>query len=108
MRELDVNRLEEILGVEPLDLIRRGADGSLRMSTDRWHLDRVGPLAIQFRSILSDPADVDGIQLMEVPLESLERVTWDRLPKQRARSQVRFHLLNGDLWTFSGRISEPG
>jgi hypothetical protein len=44
---------------------------------------------------------------LEVPLENLVQVTWDRLPKQRARAQVRFHLRDGDLWTFSGRIGEP-
>ena len=105
MRSLAPNDLEQILGAQPLDLIRRGADGSLRLSTDRWRLDRVGPLAIEFSSILSDPAD--SLQSLEVPLENLEQVTWDRLPKQRARAQVRFHLRDGDLWTFSGRIAEP-
>jgi hypothetical protein len=34
-------------------------------------------------------------------------VAWDRLPKQQARSQVRFHLASGDLWTFSGTLAEP-
>jgi len=34
------------------------------------------------------------------------RVAWDRLPKQHTRSQIRFYLANGDLWTFSGSVDE--
>jgi hypothetical protein len=29
---------------------------------------------------------------------------WDRLPKQQARSQIRFFLSCGDVWTFSGGV----
>jgi hypothetical protein len=105
MHELALDDLPRILGARPLDLIRRGADGSLRLSTDRWQLLRVGVLAVEFSSIVADSAD--QVQALEVPLDNLARVTWDRLPKQRARAQVRFHLRDGDLWTFSGRLDEP-
>jgi hypothetical protein len=105
VRELDLDDLPRIVGTRPLDLIRRGADGSLRLSTDRWQLQRVGEIAVEFSSIVDDPAD--EAQALKVPLDNVARVTWDRLPKQRARAQVRFHLRDGDLWTFSGRIDEP-
>ena len=36
----------------------------------------------------------------------IERIVWDRLPKQTVRSQIRFYLSNGDLWTFSGNVDE--
>ena len=36
----------------------------------------------------------------------LLQLVWDRLPKQQVRSQIRFVLANGDLWTFSGQVNE--
>jgi hypothetical protein len=41
-----------------------------------------------------------------VRLDDVQRLTWDRLPKQQVRSQIRFFLANGDLWTFSGTVDE--
>jgi hypothetical protein len=32
------------------------------------------------------------------------RITWDQLPRQQQRSQIRFHLADGELWTFSGSV----
>ena len=87
-----------------LNLIRRGADGSLVMSTDRWALEDRTASALRFVARPPAPPEVDPLVLA---LERVERITWDRLPKQRARSQVRFHLQGGDLWTFSGRLDEP-
>ena len=42
----------------------------------------------------------------DLRLEDVEQVVWDRLPKQQVRSQIRFLLANGDLWTFSGTVDE--
>ena len=39
-------------------------------------------------------------------LDEVDQVVWDRLPKQTVRSQLRFVLANGDLWTFSGTVDE--
>ena len=36
----------------------------------------------------------------------IARIVWDRLPKQQVRSQLRFFLTNGDVWTFSGQVDE--
>jgi hypothetical protein len=105
VRELTVDELRVVLGSSVLNLIRRGADGSLRMSADRWSLAEVRGGTVVFRSRHDDPAE--PAQVLEVRLVDVERVTWDRLPKQQVRSQLRFHLKSGDLWTFSGPLTEP-
>ncbi len=43
---------------------------------------------------------------MTLSLADVERVTWDRLPRQRTRVQIRFHLRGDERWTFSGRVDE--
>jgi hypothetical protein len=94
-----------LLGLTPLNLLRRGADGSLRLSADRWIFERADGVAIVFHSD-HPPGDPER-QTLAVPLADLRRVTWDQLPRQRTRAQLRFHLANGDLWTFSGSIQAP-
>jgi hypothetical protein len=105
VRDLTIADLRPVLGSSTLNLIRRGADGSLRMSVDRWRLAEVEPEAVVFRSIPAEPPAAE--QVLEVLLVEVERITWDRLPRQQARSQLRFHLRSGDLWTFSGALAEP-
>ena len=104
MRDLSIDELPPLTGDAILNLLRRGADGSLRLSADRWQLVRAGDGVVVFHSVTTDPAD---LQVLEVRLAEVSRVTWDRLPRQQARSQLRFHLANGDIWTFSGPLSEP-
>lgn len=102
MRELTVGDLPSVLGSSGLNLLRRCADGSLRLSADRWRLAEIESDAIVLRSL---PADQDGEeQLLRVALAEIDRLTWDQLPRQRRRSQVRLHLKNGDLWTLSGEL----
>ena len=104
MHDLAYDELPAIAGNAALNLIRRGADGSLRMSADRWRLVEVHAAAVVFRALVEE----SGEELtLEVPVADVSRVTWDRLPKQQARSQLRFHLASGDLWTFSGALTEP-
>ena len=105
MQELRYDQIGAVAGDAVLNLIRRGADGSLRLSADRWRLDDVGSQAVVFQSTATDPAGQG--QLLSLERAEVTRVTWDRLPKQQARSQLRFHLRNGDLLTFSGALSEP-
>ena len=93
------------MGAATLNLIRRCADGSLRMSADRWRLAEVNSEGVRFRTVAHDQAEDE--QVLVLGAAEVRRVTWDRLPKQRTRSQLRFHLCNGDLWTFSGRLEEP-
>ena len=104
MRDLTLEELGPLAGDQTLNLLRRGADGSLRLSADRWRLAEVRPDAVVFRSVSEDETDR---QVLEVPLGDISRVTWDRLPKQHARSQLRFHMASGDLWTFSGTLADP-
>ena len=87
-----------------LNLIRRGADGSLVMSTDHWLLASFDEEAFRFAAEPPAPPDTPPtvIRLAEV-----DRITWDRLSKQQSRSQVRFRMQSGDLHTFSGRLADP-
>ena len=105
VRELSFDDLPPVLGTSPLNLIRRGADGSLRLSADRWRLAEVSQQAVIFRSLTDDTSEPE--QIVEVSALDVRQLTWDRLPKQQTRSQLRLHLKNGDLWTFSGNLTEP-
>ena len=82
------------------DKLKFAADGSLTISSDHWRLDEATEDAFRFSARAADaPA-------LEVLLEEVERLVWDRLPKQQVRSQIRVHLSNGDIWTFSGTVDE--
>ena len=82
------------------NLIRRGADGSLTLSHDHWRLDAATDATFRFIAREADAPPLD----LRAP--DVARVIWDRLPKQTVRSQIRFYLSNGDLWTFSGNVDE--
>ena len=105
MQDLHPTAAANLIRGYRLNLIKRGADGSLVMSTDGWHMIEADLTAITLKA---DPPAPPETALMVIVLEDVERITWDRLAKQQARSQVRFHLKNGDLWTFSGRLPDPG
>ncbi len=98
--ELDNSTAARAFGDAYFNLIRRGADGSLKLSHDHWHLDEATDDAICFV-----PREADAPPL-EVRWRDVARIVWDRLPRQRVRSQIRFHLANGDVWTFSGQVDE--
>ena len=100
--ELDPATAARAFGANYFNLLRRGADGSLVLSADHWRLevDKTTPEAFHFS------AREDGAPDLVVPTETIEKLTWDRLPKQQQRSQIRFYLHNGDLWTFSGSVDE--
>ena len=55
----------------------------------------------------TDPPAPPEHPLTVIVLAEVARITWDRLEKQKSRSQVRFHLKSGDLLTFSGRLPDP-
>jgi hypothetical protein len=97
---LDPETAARAFGAGYFNLIRRGADGSLRLSSDHWRLEHATAEVFRFCA-----RDQDAPPL-EVRLEHVERLIWDRLPKQQVRSQIRFLLANGDLWTFSGTVDE--
>ena len=98
--ELDRATAARCFGDSYFNLIRRGADGSLTLSADHWRLDEATEDTFRFSAREADaPA-------LEVRVPEVARVVWDRLPRQTVRSQIRFYLSNGDLWTFSGTVDE--
>ena len=98
--ELDHSTAARAFGDAYFNLIRRGADGSLKLSHDHWRLAEATDEVFRF-----DPREHDAPPL-EVARQDIARVVWDRLPKQQVRSQIRFFLTNGDVWTFSGQVDE--
>lgn len=98
--EIDAQTAARAFGQGYFNLLRRGADGSLTLSSDHWRLDQATDDAFRFS------AREDDAPLLEVRLQDVERLVWDRLPRQQARSQIRFVLVSGDLWTFSGTVDE--
>ena len=104
MRDLDAASAAAVLAGVSLNLIRRGADGSLVMSTDHWRLTGSDDAAFTFTAEPPAPETVEPIVIL---LADVDRVTWDRLARQRARSQIRFHHKDGGLLTFSGQLPEP-
>jgi hypothetical protein len=98
--EIDPPTAARAFGDAYFNLLRRGADGSLIMSRDHWRLEEATVDAFRFSAREEDAPP------LEVRLEDVERLFWDRLPRQQVRSQIRFELVSGDLWTFSGTVDE--
>jgi hypothetical protein len=98
--DIDPTTAARAFGSAYFNLLRRTADGSLILSTDHWRLEALTSEAFHF------VAREVGAPDLVVRLHEVERLAWDRLPKQRVRSQIRFFLANGDLWTFSGTVDE--
>ena len=98
--DLDQSTAARVFGDAYFNLLRRGADGSLRLSSDHWRLDEATDDAFWFS------AREDDAPALEVRRQDVERIVWDRLPRQQVRSQIRFQLTNGDIWTFSGQVDE--
>ena len=98
--EIDWPTAARAFGEAYFNLLRRGADGSLVLSSDHWRLEEI--TAETFRFAAREPE----APALEVRLPEVSRLVWDRLPKQTVRSQIRFFFSNGDLWTFSGNVDE--
>lgn len=98
--QIDAATAARAFGDGYFNLLRRGADGSLRLSSDHWRLDEATDEVFRFSAREAEAPP------LEVRLEDVEQLVWDRLPKQQVRSQIRFVLSNGDLMTFSGTVDE--
>jgi hypothetical protein len=98
--QIDAATAARAFGDGYFNLLRRGADGSLRLSSDHWRLDEATDEVFRFSAREAEAPP------LEVRLEDVEQLVWDRLPKQQVRSQIRFMLANGDLMTFSGTVDE--
>ena len=104
MHDIAPETAERVLAGRTCNMIRRGGDGSLTMSADKWRLAERTSTTLTFVAEPPAPADVAP---MTIELADVERLAWDRLPKQQTRSQVRFFLHNGYVVTFSGALSDP-
>src|SRR5690348_3883531 len=84
--ELDRATAARAFGSAYFNLIRRGADGSLILSRDHWRLepDRSSDQVFAFSAREAEAGE------LTVNLDEVERLVWDRLPKQQVRSQIRF------------------
>jgi hypothetical protein len=89
MTDLDAATAAGLLEDVSLNLIRRGADGSLVLT------------------FTPEPPAPPEIAPLVIPLSDVDSISWDRLAKQQARSQVRIRRMSGDLLTFSGRLPDP-
>jgi len=98
--QIDAATAARAFGDGYFNLLRRGADGSLKLSSDHWRLDEATDEVFRFSAREAEAPP------LEVRLEEVEQLVWDRLPKQQVRSQIRFVLSNGDLMTFSGTVDE--
>ncbi len=104
MQDIDARTVERILDGHVTTMIRRGDDGSLAMSADKWRLAEVTDAALTFRAEPPAPPDVAP---HVIALDDVDHFAWDRLPKQQKRSQIRAYLRNGDVVTFSGMLGDP-
>jgi hypothetical protein len=101
-RDLDPTTAARAFGHAYFNLLRRGANGSLSLSADHWRLEpeRTTPHTFCFAARDAQAPD------LVIEMADVERLVWDRLPKQQVRSQIRFHFRGGDVWTFSGSVDE--
>ena len=104
MHEINPETVERVLDGRVCNMIRRGGDGSLTLSADNWRLAERTPTSLSLVAEPPAPADVAPVT---IELADIERLAWDRLPKQQTRSQVRCFMRNGDVVTFSGTLGEP-
>jgi hypothetical protein len=103
MQEITLDTAVRALEAAEFNFLRRTAELTLSMSGARWRLAERTPDTLTFRAL-----DADGAFLadeMALPLADVERITWDRLPRQQSRSQLRLHLRNGEMWIFSGHVA---
>jgi hypothetical protein len=96
---LDQAAVVRAFGDHAFNLLRRGDGGSLSLSHDHWRLASADAAGYRF---VAEAAEADPLTLSTA---AIERIEWDRLPKQQVRSQVRFFLRDGNLWTFSGTVA---
>src|SRR5919198_3229214 len=73
--EIDAETAARAFGEGYFNLLRRGAAGSLTLSTDHWRLQEATGDTFRFS------AREDDAPLLEVRLEDVERLVWDRLPR---------------------------
>jgi hypothetical protein len=104
VQEIDVDQAARALESTNFNFLRRSAELTLSMSGAKWRLAERAPETLTFRAVA--PSGTLLPDAMTLSLKDVERITWDRLPRQQSRSQIRFHLRSGELWTFSGHVAD--
>ena len=104
MRDISLDEAARALEATDCNFLRRSAELELSMSGAKWRLAERTPEMLTFRAVAPDGALLPDA--MTLPLGDVERITWDRLPRQESRSQIRFHYHSGELWTFSGHVAD--
>lgn len=109
MPDLSLEAALSLLASTSFNLLKMTADGALVMSVDRWRLRERRTDAIVLAA--EPPAGRAKVppspaEPLVIALDQIVRLSWDRLPRQQSRAQVRLHLRNGDRWTFSGHLPE--
>jgi hypothetical protein len=104
VQDIDVDAAARALESTDFNFLRRTAELTLSMSGARWRLAERTPDALTFRAVA--PSGELMPDAMTLPLVDVERITWDRLPKQQSRSQIRFQHHSGEQWTFSGHVAD--
>lgn len=99
--DLDQKEAARLLRATTFNLIRRGADGSLALSADKWRLVKADSDTFCFQALAPEAPP------LSLSLVDVEQIVWDRLAGQQKRSQVRFVFTTGDVWTFSGHLGSP-
>ena len=102
MREIDVDEAASALESTDFNFLRRSAELTLSMSGAKWRLAERAPETLTFRAVAPSGALLPDAMMLT--LSDVDRITWDRLPRQQSRSQIRFQLHSGELWTFSGHV----
>lgn len=104
MQDIDVDAAARALESTAFNFLRRTAALTLSMSGARWRLAERSPDLLTFRAVA--PSGELMPDAMTLALGEVERITWDRLPRQQSRSQIRFQLHSGEQWTFSGHVAD--
>ena len=104
MQEINVDAAARALEAADCNFLRRSADLQLSMSGAKWRLTERTPEMLTFHAVGADGELLPDTMALSLP--DVERITWDRLPKQQSRSQVRFLFRDGEQWTFSGHVPD--
>ncbi|MCC7104423.1 MAG: hypothetical protein IT307_04710 [Chloroflexi bacterium] len=104
MAELSLQAALDLLASTSFNLLKTTAEGALVMSVDHWRLSTRQSGAL----VMGAEPTPDGnvAEPLVVAFDDLLRITWDRLPRQRKRAQIRLYFRNGDRWTFSGHMPD--
>lgn len=104
MDEITLDRAARALESTEFNFLRRSPEKTLGMFGGHWRLAEQTPDTLIFRPVAPSGAYLPDEQVLS--LSHLERITWERLPRQKSRSQIRFHLPSGEQWIFSGHVDD--